>query len=75
MTPPKFFYFVVKTTLDGFELIDRSDRDVVEVVRCGECEHRCVQKNGHKFCGLHGSHYGMPVTNDFFCRDGERKDG
>lgn len=45
-----------------------------ELVRCGECKHKRDQKNGHKFCGLHGAHYGILVTNDFFCRDGERKD-
>lgn len=35
MKPPKYFYFVVKTTLTGVELVDRSDRDVVEAEHTG----------------------------------------
>lgn len=45
-----------------------------ELVRCGECEHKREQKNGQKYCGLHGSHYAMIVTGDWFCADGERKE-
>lgn len=44
-----------------------------ELVRCGECEHKREQKNGQKYCGLHGSHYAMIVTDDWFCADGERR--
>lgn len=47
--------------------------DAVQVVRCGECEHKREQKNGQKYCGLHGSHYAMTLTDDWFCADGERK--
>ena len=46
-----------------------------ELVRCGECGQKKTQGNGVKFCGLHGLHYGMIITDDWFCADGERKDG
>ena len=49
--------------------------DAVPVVRCGECKSKKKQGNGIKYCGLHGSHYGMIISDDWFCADGERKDG
>lgn len=71
MKPPKYFYFVVKTTLTGVELVDRSDRDVVEIVRCGECKHHEVCKNGvNGWCNEHE----RPTDVTYFCADGERKE-
>lgn len=70
--PPKYFYFVVRTTEDGFELIDRSDRDVVEVVRWGE---RKYWEEESTFCLNKEGCYGSETKADWFCADGKRKDG
>lgn len=45
--------------------------DVVEVVRCGECKH---YDNGwcHR---VHNPAQYSKTTDDWFCADGERKDG
>ena len=37
MKPPKYFYFRVKSDIDGITLEDASDADVAEVVRCKDC--------------------------------------
>lgn len=86
MNTPKHFYFVVMTTIDGVELIDRSDRDVVEVVRCGECKHRtCITPlppinlaTGKP--AYPDIYFGCDLDDTaihdryFFCRDGVRMD-
>lgn len=43
--------------------------DVVEVVRCRECKHY----NAGFECLIEG--YGIERPADYFCADGERKDG
>ena len=69
-----------------FDLSDGADRtvayisfpkgtkleDVTRVVRCRECDYKRKQKNGQKYCGLHGTHYAITVTDDWFCADGRR---
>lgn len=43
--------------------------DVVEVVRCGECQHY----NAGFECLIEG--YGIERPNNYFCADGKRKNG
>lgn len=43
--------------------------DVVEVVRCRDCKHY----NAGFECLIEG--YGIERPSDYFCADGERKDG
>lgn len=47
--------------------------DVVEVVRCRECKHLCVHSKalGVYQCAVHGDY----PSGEYFCADGERKDG
>lgn len=47
--------------------------DVVEVVRCRECKHRDPEDQKCD-CG-HGIVWQLPRGDDWFCADGERKDG
>lgn len=80
MKLPKYFYFVVRTTIDGVELIDRSDKDVVEIVRCGECRHRtpvCPENPNDDVALYVGCDLDSAAIHDryFFCRDGEQKKG
>ena len=43
-----------------------------ELIRCGECKHHEVFKNGvNGWCNGHG----CPADVTYFCADGERKDG
>ena len=48
----------------------------VELVACGECDHRDPE-NKKCDCGGHEWVKGkiLPVKDDWFCGDGERKDG
>lgn len=48
--------------------------DVVPVVRCGECKHRDPEDKKCDCGGLEHAHI-FPVADDWFCADGERKDG
>ena len=50
--------------------------DAVPVVRCGECKHRDPEDKRCD-CGGHEWVKGkiLPVKDDWFCADGERKDG
>lgn len=47
--------------------------DVVEVVRCRDCKHLCVHSGalGVYQCAIHGDY----PSGEYFCADGERKDG
>ena len=47
-----------------------------ELVRCGECKHRDPEDKRCD-CGGHEWVKGkiLPVEDDWFCADGERKDG
>lgn len=43
------------------------------VVRCGECKHSAVDYENMRYCKL--VTYYNHVPDDWFCSDGERKDG
>lgn len=45
--------------------------DAVPVVRCGECKSHFNWQNGSGVCRK----CGINTTDDFYCADGERKDG
>ena len=47
--------------------------DVVEVVRCKDCKHSYDSIGG--WCCSHGVCVDCIVPEDFFCKDGERKEG
>lgn len=67
-----FSVFVeAKLTLDAMPTVD-----AVPVVQCGECIHR--DPEDHRCdCGGHEWVIGkiVPVEDDWFCADGERKEG
>ena len=70
---PKYFYYVLKVNGSTITVEDRSDRDVVEVVRCKDCEHwdkswRPNDPTTH-FCVRLGEF----ETADFYCGDGIRR--
>lgn len=48
--------------------------DVVPVVRCGECKHRDPEDKKCDCGGIEHAHM-FPVADNWFCADGERKDG
>lgn len=57
-------------TEDGEAIINAIPAaDVVEVVRCRDCKHY----NAGFECLIEG--YGIECPADYFCADGERKDG
>lgn len=45
----------------------------LSVVRCGECKHSAVDFENRRYCKL--VTYYNHVPDDWFCADGERKDG
>lgn len=47
------------------------DSDLVPVVRCKDCKHR----NGYECNHIMLGNTKCGVTDDWFCADGERKDG
>jgi len=70
---PNYYYFVPKVKFeDGaavVELEDRSKADVVEVVRCRDCEYH---GNRHTGC----SHFrGLITPDSFYCAKGKRREG
>lgn len=88
---PTSFYSGIMTVRTGLANIpaadvvarDCYDRLLVEndelrkerpVVRCGECKHRDPEDKKCDCGGLEHSHM-FPVADDWFCADGERKDG
>ena len=48
MKPPKYFYFRVKSDIDGITLEDASDVDVAEVVRCKDCKYMPTGTDGNE---------------------------
>ena len=55
------------------ELIDKMPTiDAVEVVRCKDCKYREQEEIGMVYCP---NVIGGWTPNDWFCADGERKDG
>ena len=50
--------------------------DVVEVVRCKDCQHYKTGEHhpdGHGWCREHG--FGHDTKDNYYCADGERKGG
>lgn len=68
---PKYYYFVPKINGTTITIEDRSDRDVVEVVRCSECIHHEDEEPGMVYCP---NITGELVHDDFYCRDGKNED-
>ena len=68
MKLPKYFYFRVKSINKGTGMLleDASDADVVEVVRCRDCE-SCIDG----FICTKGHFSGMTFPNNF-CSEGRR---
>ena len=77
MKPPKYFYFRVKTDSKATKIIleDASDCDVVEVVRCRDCRHRDPEDKKCDSGALERAGCVFAVDDDYYCADGERKDG
>lgn len=48
----------------------RYTSDRVDVVRCKDCEHSLTDDYGRMCIRLDG----VPVRDDFYCADGERRD-
>lgn len=68
---PKYFYFRVKATRKGtaIEVEDASDCDVVEVVRCCNCEWS-KESSGRLFCT---NGYNARTVDPYgFCEKGKR---
>ena len=74
MRPPKYFYFCVYVGLTSISLEDASDVDVVEVVRCRDCEYGEVDDpdlNPYQYlCHHNGSDWNHALH---FCSYGKRK--
>ena len=57
------------------DMYDNAPKDVIAVVRCGECKHHDtgIDEEGKPFLKcLNGRNYGG-TTADWFCADGERE--
>ena len=67
MKLPKYFYFRVHVGRTSIGLEDASDVDVVEVVRCRDCE-SCIDG----FICTKGHFSGMTFPNNF-CSEGQKK--
>ena len=61
-------------TYDKAMIIDTIDEqptiDAVPVVRCGEC----IYRHEHEWYNTCDKHIGHGFVDDYFCKDGERKD-
>lgn len=74
MKPPKYFYFRVKSDIDGITLEDASDVDVVEVVRCRDCKYARRYTNKIK-CGYWSEQTASEIVcDDDFCSYGEKRE-
>lgn len=50
------------------------DSDYVKIVRCKNCKYE-QYRHYSRFCiNENGKCYGLEVTEDFYCADGERRD-
>lgn len=65
---PKYFYFRVHVNMTSVEIEDASDVDVVEVVRCKDCND---YQTKFRWCKLHDGE--MQPTD--FCSYGEQRGG
>lgn len=73
MKVPKYLYFRVKTANHGTDLDieDASDVDVVEVVRCKDCDWWTKQEDSPRGrCAL----FQIYSTGGWFCGSAERKE-
>ena len=68
---PTSFYSGIMTVRGGLASVHAAD--VVPVVRCGECKHSAIDFENRRYCKL--VTYYNHVPDDWFCADGERKDG
>lgn len=68
MKIPKYFYFVVHADGLTISIEDRSDADVVEVVRCMGC--RSYNKPRLGFCEMHL----VRMHGDDFCSYGKKRE-
>ena len=68
---PTSFYSGIMAVRNG--LASLLAADVVPVVRCKECRYAYDSVGG--WCCSHGICVDCIVREDFFCADGERKDG
>ena len=75
MRMPKYFYFTVDVKDHGtrVELTNRSDADVVEVIRCKDCKHSEHWYRDKRRCFLWYED-GIDVFDDGFCNYAERKE-
>ena len=60
---------IVNTVLDAL-----NDEDIVEVVRCKECEHRDGEDGQCPLQSTGDPYLDTYPQNDFYCADGERRD-
>lgn len=67
---PKYFYIRVHAKRTSIELEDASDVDVVEVVRCKDCQDY-RRYDDERFCCT----WGDTVEDDDYCSYGVRRDG
>lgn len=75
MKLPEYFYFKVCVDPKKLKIIleDRSDQDVVEIIRCNQCKYfdYGFNENGELFCRCTGPHYGGTTPFDY-CSHAER---
>jgi len=76
MKTPKYFYFRVKTINKGtaLDIEDASDVDVVEVVRCKECEYGIVDDPEIpflRFCEYNGQDWN---DENHYCGHAKRRE-
>ena len=59
-------------TMEQVEKLKEPFKDVVSVARCKDCDNKeCWGRSGDVVCGIDGT----PHRPDWFCADGERKEG
>lgn len=61
-------FFPIKLNLDTVNRIQIGDKKFVSVVRCGECKHKCRERDGYIYCDINDVWY----DPKWFCAEGER---
>ena len=69
MELPKYFYFRVYAGNTSVEVVDASDADVVEVVRCRDCKY-CIKEDVDYWCNGFCSPARLVNGNDY-CSHGK----
>ena len=70
------FYHETYTDNEIIKILDDiPTADVVEVVRCRECKYRDPEDHKCDCGGQERQGCPLPVRGNYFCADGERKDG